>query len=134
MDEIRNRLQKLMDERGDDCLSISRMLGRNAAYFQQFLKRGVPKKLKEDDRRLLATYFGIDEVDLGGPASPIVSSATVMVPRLKLGASAGPGAHADGEERDGQIGFEGKWLRKPRCAVDHPGGRRFDGPNLGRWR
>ena len=61
MDDVRNRLQDLMDERGDDCLSISRMLGRNAAYFQQFLKRGVPRKLKEDDRRVLATYFGIDE-------------------------------------------------------------------------
>lgn len=118
MDDVRNRLQKLMEEHGDDCLSISRLLNRNAAYFQQFLKRGVPKKLMENDRRLLATYFGIDEAELGGPGLPVVSTSTVMVPRLRLGASAGSGAHADGEERSGQIGFEGKWLRKLATSPD----------------
>lgn len=111
MDEVRTKLEALMQERGDDCLSISRMLGRNAAYFQQFLKRGVPRKLKEDDRRKLATYFGVDEAVLGGPGVPL-SAGTVLVPRLRLGASAGPGAHADGEESEGRIGFESRWLKK----------------------
>jgi len=118
MDEVRTHLEKLMDERGDDCLSISRLLGRNAAYFQQFLRRGVPRKLKEDDRRILASYFGIDEVELGGPAAPLTSVSTVMVPRLQLGASAGPGADAGLEERAGHIGFEGKWLRKLAASPD----------------
>ena len=112
MDDVRNHLQSLMEARGDDCLSISRLLGRNAAYFQQFLRRGVPRKLKEDDRRTLATYFGVDEAELGGPAAPATQVSTVMVPRLRLGASAGPGAHAGTEERAGHVGFEGKWLRK----------------------
>lgn len=111
MDQVRTKLEALMQERGDDCLSISRMLGRNAAYFQQFLKRGVPRKLKEDDRRKLATYFGVDEAVLGGPAAPL-SAGTVLVPRLRLGASAGSGAHAEGEEQAGRIGFESRWLKK----------------------
>lgn len=110
MDEVRTRLEELMAARGDDYLSISRMLKRNAAYMQQFMKRGVPRKLKEDDRRILATYFGVDEAELGGPVPP--AAATVAVPRLRLGASAGAGAHADKEEREGQIVFETKWLKK----------------------
>lgn len=118
MDDVRTHLEKLMDERGDDCLSISRLLGRNAAYFQQFLRRGVPRKLKEDDRRILATYFGVDEIELGGPSLPRASGSTVMVPRLRLGASAGPGAHAGTEDRAGQIGFESKWLRKLTTSPD----------------
>ncbi len=118
MDDVRNHLQTLMEERGDDCLSISRLLGRNAAYFQQFLRRGVPRKLKEDDRRTLATYFGIDEVELGGPTAHAVQISTILVPRLRLGASAGPGAHAGTEERMGHVGFEGKWLRELAASPD----------------
>lgn len=112
MDDVRNHLQKLMEDRGDDCLSISRLLGRNAAYFQQYLRRGVPKRLREEDRRTLATYFGVDEVTLGGLPSPPAPVSTIQVPRLELGASAGAGAHAEMERCTGQIGFERNWLRK----------------------
>jgi hypothetical protein len=112
MDPVRELLERLMRERGDDCLSISRLLGRNAAYFQQFLKRGVPRKLKEEDRRLLARYFGVSETALGGPPPPPESAGTVRVPRLLLGASAGPGTVAEREEEAGSIAFEGRWLRR----------------------
>jgi hypothetical protein len=118
MDDVRNHLQTLMEERGDDCLSISRLLGRNAAYFQQYLRRGVPKRLKEEDRRTLAAYFGINEMALGGPPPPPAPATTILVPRLKLGASAGPGAHADEEQRAGEIGFERTWLRKLSISPD----------------
>jgi Peptidase S24-like len=113
MDPVRELLERLMREKGDDCFSISRLLGRNAAYFQQYLKRGVPRRLKEEDRRVLARYFGVDEVELGGPPAPVGAGfATVRVPRLQLGASAGAGALADGEEPNGAIAFEGRWLRR----------------------
>jgi hypothetical protein len=113
MDPVRELLERLMRERGDDYLSISRLLGRNAAYFQQFQKRGVPRKLKEEDRRVLAKYFGVDEVDLGGPPAPSPAGfGTTRVPRLRLGASAGPGATAEAEERNGAIAFESRWLRR----------------------
>ena len=118
MDDVRNHLQKLMEVRGDDCLSISRLLGRNAAYFQQYLRRGVPKKLKEDDRLTLAAYFGINELELGGPPAPPAPASTIPVPRLELGASAGAGAHTGVEQRSGQIGFERTWLRKLAASPD----------------
>lgn len=111
MDDVRTLLEKLMKERGDDYFSISRLLGRNAAYFQQFMKRGTPKKLREDDRRVLARYFSVNEEALGGPP-PAVSPDTTSVPRFRLGASAGPGAVPGSERPEDHITFENKWLRK----------------------
>ena len=61
-------LQRLIDERREDYAGLSRLIGRNAAYIQQYVKRGTPKRLAEQDRRLLARYFGIPENLLGGPA------------------------------------------------------------------
>ena len=61
-------LERLCAERGEDFAGLSRMLGRNAAYIQQFVRRGVPKRLKEEERRKLARYFSISEALLGGPA------------------------------------------------------------------
>ena len=44
MDEggARAALARLIEERGADYAGLSRMLGRNPAYIQQFIKRGVP--------------------------------------------------------------------------------------------
>src|SRR5689334_15101577 len=38
-------LERLCAERGEDFAGLSRMLGRNPAYIQQFVRRGVPKRL-----------------------------------------------------------------------------------------
>ncbi len=113
MTDVRETLDQLIRERGEDYLSISRLLGRNAAYVQQFIRRGIPRKLDEDDRRTLSRYFGVDETVLGGVASrPAgVGPALTLVPRFALGASAGPGAFADDEAVQGQIGFDPAWLR-----------------------
>ncbi|MFA9200485.1 MAG: DUF72 domain-containing protein, partial [Cypionkella sp.] len=34
---------------------------RNPTYIQQFIKRGVPRRLSEEDRRRLAAHFGVGE-------------------------------------------------------------------------
>lgn len=120
MDDVRAVLEQLIRDRGDDYSSLSRLLGRNAAYVQQFIHRGVPRKLDEDDRRTLAEYFGVAETLLGGPAaktttgapSPKTRSDVIMVPRLAVGASAGPGALGSNDAPLGQIGFEARWLRQ----------------------
>lgn len=70
------------------------MLGRNPAYLQQFVARGSPRILAEDDRRRLAAFFGVDEGELGGAPAP---PAGMRVPRLDVAASAGPGALVDTE-------------------------------------
>ena len=60
-------IERLCTERGEDFASLSRMLGRNPAYIQQFVRRGVPRRLKEEERRKLARYFSVSESLLGGP-------------------------------------------------------------------
>ncbi|MBA3897782.1 MAG: S24 family peptidase, partial [Sphingomonadaceae bacterium] len=117
-------LERLIRERGDDYASLSRLLGRNAAYVQQFIRRGVPRKLDEGDRRTLARYFGVAEEALGGPppqpggASRTRGSGFFAVPKLALGASAGPGAVPGDERAQARIGFEAKWLREMSRSPD----------------
>jgi hypothetical protein len=110
----RTRLDLLIRERGEDYASLSRLLGRNAAYVQQYIKRGTPRRLAEEDRRLLARYFGVDEALLGGPrgAAAAADDGLVSVPRLDVQASAGPGALEAEEKRLGRIGFDAAWLRR----------------------
>ena len=67
MDDVRETLDRLIRENGDDYSGLSKMLGRNAAYIQQFIKRGTPRKLDPEDRLRLASFYGIDEQLLGGP-------------------------------------------------------------------
>ncbi|HYE28214.1 MAG TPA: S24 family peptidase [Allosphingosinicella sp.] len=107
----RAALDQLIRERGDDYAGLSRLLGRNAAYVQQYIKRGTPRRLAEDDRRRLAHYFGVDEALLGGPSYPS-GEGLLSVPRLDVDASAGPGAVGTVERRLGRIGFDAAWLRQ----------------------
>ena len=112
MTDQRETLDRLIRERGDDYASLSRLLNRNAAYIQQFIKRGSPRKLDEEDRRTLSRYFGIDESVLGATAvAPVAETGLALVPRYSLGASAGPGAHAEDEVAAGHIAFDPVWLR-----------------------
>ena len=67
MDNVRAALDEVIRLRGEDYASLSRLLGRNPAYIQQFIHRGSPRRLAEEDRRRLAAYLGIDESLLGGP-------------------------------------------------------------------
>jgi phage repressor protein C with HTH and peptisase S24 domain len=108
----RQVLDALIRDRREDYASLSRLIGRNPTYVQQYIKRGVPRKLDEADRRTLARYFGIDEATLGGPANDVPPRvALVAIPQLRVRASAGHGAVIDTETQDGRIGFDERWLR-----------------------
>jgi len=108
----RHVLERLCAERGEDFAGLSRMLGRNAAYIQQFVRRGVPKRLKEEERRKLARYFAISETLLGGPADAGVAwGALVSVKRHPVGVSAGPGAVPPEEIGKPYFGFDERWLK-----------------------
>ncbi len=89
----RARLRDLALERGASLAALSAMIGRNPAYLQQFVTRGSPRALLPDDRRRLADFFGVDEVELGAERS----RPAFVLPRLDVTASAGPGALVDGE-------------------------------------
>ena len=90
----RTALATLAAARGDSLAALSAMLGRNAAYLQQYVRRGSPRILGERDRRLLAAYLGVNEAVLGAPPNRVTG---FHIRRLDVAASAGPGAQVDGE-------------------------------------
>ncbi len=124
---VRARLLELAQDSGSSLSSLSELIGRNTTYLQQFIRKGSPRKLEEQDRRTLAQFFGVDEIELGAEVevksyvpsfkaqentSKIVRD-WVEVPRLDLGASAGPGALLDaGEQAFDAFRFSQSWLRE----------------------
>lgn len=105
-------LERLCAEHGEDFAGLSRMLGRNAAYIQQFVRRGVPRRLKEDERRKLARYFNVSESLLGGRDEEAIDIAgLVAVNRSPVRVSAGPGAFAAAEQGKPYLAFDERWLK-----------------------
>jgi Peptidase S24-like len=76
--DTRRTLDDLIKGRGETYASVSRMLGRNAAYIQQFIKRGSPVQLDDSDIVQLAMHFGVSETLLGGPDQPTNSGLTTV--------------------------------------------------------
>ena len=66
---VRAALDGLIRKSGDGYAALSRLIGRNPAYIQQYLRRGVPRRLSEEDRHRLARHFGVSELLLGAPPS-----------------------------------------------------------------
>ena len=115
----RAALARLIAARGEDYAGLSRLLGRNPAYIQQYIKRGSPRRLAEADRRLLARYFGVAEATLGGGGAEDRPADLVRVPRLEVGAAAGAGAFDGREQVSAHIAFDPAWLRRiARGAAD----------------
>ena len=111
-DDVRRNLEALIRSTpGEGYASVSRLLGRNAAYVQQFIKRGAPARLEEGDRKLIARHFDADPDTLFKPElKPRL--ATVQLPQLSVQASAGPGRVVEDEFVIGSYGFDRNWLRQ----------------------
>lgn len=65
-DPVRASLSARIAERQLDMNKLSRAIGRNSSYLQQYLKRGVPLVLPEDVREKLAPLVGMTANDLRG--------------------------------------------------------------------
>ena len=116
LDDPRRRLHDLARERAVSLAGLSEMIGRNSSYLQQFIRKGSPRKLEEDDRRKLAQFFAVRESELGGgEGNSYAPAATrgewIDVPRLPLGAAAGPGALTSDEAPFDSFRFSRRWLR-----------------------
>lgn len=114
MIDQRERLAALARDAGSSLAALSRMIGRNPSYLQQYITKGSPRKLEEGDRQSLARYFGVSEADLGGVEENSYASSAdwTSVPRLSLSASAGPGAHGAEEHAYDSFCFSRRWLRE----------------------
>ena len=124
----RQRLLELSQERGVSLASLSELIGRNASYLQQFIRKGSPRKLEEGDRGILAEFFGVAEIELGGgdvamkekSYAPNRRAAEqtdwVEVKRLNIGASAGPGALPVDEAAYDAFRFSRRWMAEQGLA------------------
>ena len=122
--QARARLQNLAKERGTSLAALSRILGRNAAYLQQYVARGSPRHLDEPDLRKIAEFLGVStrvietrQFDDTRPDASMVrrnamSEEWVEVQRLPLDASAGPGSFSAQEISFDVYRFSRKWLRE----------------------
>lgn len=138
MDETpRDALDRLIRERGTNYGALSALLGRNPAYIQQYVKRGSPRKLDEEDRRKLARFFGVEERLLGAPEPAVRGgrirknpNRLVAIPRLALGASAGVGSLDDDEAATGAMAFPERRLRDLGGRPDSLSIIRVDGESM----
>ena len=118
MSDARRKLLELAEGQGVSLAALSQMIGRNPSYLQQYIRKGSPRKLNEQDRRALAGFFGTAESVLGAPedisstALPLPQADWVDVPRLALDASAGPGALSSLEHPFDAFRFSARWLRE----------------------
>lgn len=122
---VRARLDALIRlSKTDDYTSLSTLIGKNRAYIQQFIQRGVPQRLKEEDRRTIARYFNIPEWELGSPFEHPAGSSyasgfsdsgeadIVMIPFYEVSASAGFGAFVDREWAENFMPFQSRFLKE----------------------
>ena len=112
--DARERLVDAAREKGSSLAALSRMIGRNGTYLQQYISKGSPRKLEEEDRRKLAQFLGLDEAELGAPQDKSYDMKArgdwVDVPRLAVDASAGPGAVGAEEVPFDAFRFSRRWL------------------------
>ena len=125
----RGRLQDLVRDRRTSLAAISRLIGRNPAYLQQYVTRGSPKHLEYEDLQAIAQFLGVSPrvietriFDDSRPTSRAAAPASpsgpnqredwVDVPRLALDASAGPGAESAQEISFDSFRFSRRWLRE----------------------
>lgn len=121
----RQALAAAAQARGESLAALSRLIGRNAAYLQQFVVRGTPRLLAEGDRRKLARYLGIADAVLGGP----LAEGLVGVARVDAGASAGPGRMVE-QERRSELLLDPGLLRRLGVRADMASTIRVEGASM----
>ena len=106
MDPVRRRIRGLIAESRSNLRMASLAIGRNAAYLHQFVHRGTPRILAENDREALAEHLGCSPDELRhnrtphGEAHPkpllagprAVPRGYSAVPEIDVRVAAGPGA------------------------------------------
>lgn len=64
IEEIRKKVDKLIEERGLNYRDVSLKIGRKDSYIQQYVRYGYPRRLKEIDRLRLAHILNIDDSEI----------------------------------------------------------------------
>lgn len=138
LDGPRARLLELSQARGVSLAALSELLGRNPSYLQQFIRKGSPRKLEEQDRATLARFLGVSEEELREtkdnsyvkPLRRRDGGEWVEVPRLDLGAAAGPGRLPGGEAAFYTFRFSRRWLEEQGLARAELSAIRVEGDSM----
>jgi phage repressor protein C with HTH and peptisase S24 domain len=110
MDAVRSTIVARVAELGLSLSELSLKVGKNHAYFQQFIKRGVPNRLPEEVRGRVAEILGVDELALRQP--PTLPNVRFLYDRIQeVPAKGAPGwipvyGHAVGG-KDGEFVLSG---------------------------
>jgi phage repressor protein C with HTH and peptisase S24 domain len=113
-------------------------VGRNPSYLQQFIRKGSPRKLEEQDRATLARFLGVGEEELREMKDNSYEAQPkrrewgdwLNVPRLDLGASAGPGRVAGTEAAFDTFRFSRRWLEEQGLARAELSAIRVEGDSM----
>jgi len=106
LDQPRLNLLKLIADQETDFANVSRAIGRNQAYLQQYVQRGSPRQLGEQEREALGRHFGVSPDTFRAMApevgerrtSPLPNprpaplSRQTDIPEFDIAASAGHGS------------------------------------------
>lgn len=89
MTTARELIRQKLDELGLSMKEASEGIGKNHAYLQQYLERGVPGQLPEEPRERLATLLGLKPQQLKDPpgTQPDRHEARVRGPIRRLSAA-----------------------------------------------
>lgn len=137
-DGPRARLLELSQARGVSLAALSDLLGKNPSYLQQFIRKGSPRKLEEQDRATLARFLGVSEAELRETQENSYVKALrrrgeaewVEVPRLDLGAAAGAGRVPGAEAAFDTFRFSRRWLEEQGLARAELSAIRVEGDSM----
>lgn len=94
-EDIRKKLDSLIQEKGFKYRELSLMLGRSDSYLHRFINYGKPSKLEYEDRVKLANLLDVDEQELSD--RPLVKGLvkskpnTINIDMLDVSACCGTG-------------------------------------------
>lgn len=128
---LRQKLEHLIRTSShDDYASISALIGRNHAYMQQFIKRGVPKCLRDDDMKKIIQHFNISLDYFGTPddfpnpgqghsdnLDNEFDEEYIRVNVYNIEAAAGAGSVVENNEIANKLAFKKSWIRSSSNAM-----------------
>lgn len=79
LDIVRKRLLDLIERDQTDMATVSKAIGMNHSYIQQFIKKGSPRRLPEEVREALEAYFRVDADHLKSPDDGYRKKITIPV-------------------------------------------------------
>src|SRR5260221_2724699 len=89
MDSARSTIVARVAELGLSLSELSLKVAKNHAYFQQFIKRGVPNRLAEEVRGRVAEIVSLDELALRQPTDTHVRFMLSGEPQVRIWGATG---------------------------------------------